>query len=56
MKTINLSKIGSKTEKLQAKSDMLQAQYAEFKAEWQKTHSISPAPSFTSYMKNYRVK
>lgn len=56
MQSINLSKIGPKTEKLQAKSDALQAEYLQFKTQWQATHSISPAPSFTSFMKNYRNK
>lgn len=56
MQNINLSKIGSKTEKLQAKSDARQAEYLQFKKQWQATHSMSPAPSFTSWMKNYRNK
>ena len=56
MKTINLSKIGSKTEKLQVQSNARQAEYLQFKTEWQATHSVSPAPSFTSWMKNYRNK
>lgn len=32
----------------------LKAQYAEFVKEWNATHSISKAPSFTSWKQNYR--
>jgi len=32
----------------------LKAQYAVFVAEWNATHSISKAPSFTSWKANYR--
>jgi len=31
-------------------------QYRKFKKEWQANHSLSPAPSFSSWKDNYKDK
>lgn len=33
--------------------DLFATNYLLFKTEWEKTHSISPAPGFKSWKKNY---
>lgn len=41
--------------KSEATKELLRHQYNDFVYEWDKTHSISKAPSFSSWKANYRA-
>lgn len=40
--------------KSEAKKEYDKHEYNSFRYEWEKTHSMSPAPSLTSWKRNYR--